>query len=523
MLMSVGRFHSKSSNAQKLQIIKQCLLPFLRKFKGKAPSSTVLPEELEKRTKTLHKWWTGLLTHLKCRTTQGVSGADKPVYLEAVSYIISRPEWRSPPSTFAPLAGKLSLPAKSASSDSLSSTSSDYSIQKSVQHNIKMLFIRSLYDTLSYTVERLGFRTAPPSLVAFGGKVLAYAFFFCPAVADMLITLWGVKPAILRRIPSQFGVERGMNMQVVSDAILCEFPETLHHLGFSNVATTIKQFRTPAQPPLGVQVEWEGPWLGRWRGRDSDLLFVFFKQYHILLCEFLPFDPTPTARLCAPGYLLVLAQLLSLIDDTIHRQPTQNNEPIASTTFEDLLNASTAVPVPAKNANNSALSMAENKLVVLLKDVLSDTMISETACEAFVHSFAAMLKSAVQSTQLYDQNACFQICDLMEELVPVFTVAQKQGKGEFVDWPFWLQVTKLMLQSESNTTELRIISLVYNIYDSLAEDEERKRAVVLEWLLSESVWERLFCHWCPMARAYYMRLTCWRIARFNGEASDVDM
>lgn len=384
--------------------------------------------------------------------------------------------------------------------------------------------MRTLCDTLSYVVERLGFRTAPPPMVAFGGKVLAYAFFFCPGVADMLISLWAVKPTNLRRIPSQFGLERGVDMQSVSEAILCEFPETLHHLGFSSVAATIRQLRKPVAPPLAVQAEWEGPWLTRWCGRDSDLLFVFFKQYHILMCEFLPFDATPTARLCSPGYVPMLGQLLSLIDDTIHRQPSQtSNEPVASTTFEDLLNASAPLPLPPRNANNCARSMAENKLIVLVKDVLSDNLVTPTVRDAFVHSFAAMLKAAVERTQLHDGTACFQICDIMEELVPVFKAAEDQGKGEFIDWPFWLKVTKLMLESESNTTELRIISLVYSIYDTLAADEERKRTVVLEWLLSASVWERFFCHWCPMARAYFMRLACWRIARFNGEGTDVDV
>ncbi|KAI5788434.1 hypothetical protein EDC01DRAFT_165523 [Geopyxis carbonaria] len=514
------KFQGKSNMHNKTSIVRQSLLPFLRKFKEKS-SKNVSPEELEKRTRTLHRWWTGLLAQLRSRATQGISGADKPVYLEAISYIMSRPEWRSPPSTFAPLGEKLPLAMKSASSSSLSSASSSYSIQKSVQHNIKVLFTRTLYDTLAFVVEKMAMRTAPPSMVAFGGKVIAYAWFFCAGVADMLISLWGLQPSSIRKVLPEFGVGRGTDLQGVSETVGCEFPETIQHLGFTTLVSMIRQLKKPAKAPLGVQVDWHGPWTSRWTGRDSDLLFVFFKYFHSLLFDYLPADASPTARLAAPGYVPVLAQILDLIEGTIHRQ-LGNGAPenTASTTFEDLLNSTASIPLPIRNGPRT---MAENKLVVLLRDMLFDENTSAECRDAYVSSFAYMFRAVVRGTQLYDADACFQLCDFMEELLPILAQAAKAGRGDYIDWKFWIDVAKTMLQSENNMTELRVLALIYTTWDILIEDPERKRVIVLDWLLSAPLWDRFFCHWCPMVRAYHMRLACWRIGRYDGGASELDV
>lgn len=505
----------------KAGILRQSVLPFLRKFR-EWPPSNIPPEELEKRVKILHRWWTGLLAQLRSRNAQAISGADRPVYLEAISSIMSRYEWRTAPSSYAPLSQRrVSSPAKSESSASLSSTASSFSIQKSVQHNIKVLFTRTLYDTLAYTIEKMALRSAPSVMVAFGGKAIAYAFYFCPGVAEMLVHLWGIQPPTVRRIMPEFGVGRGTDLKGISDNILCEFPETLHGLGHTNLATTMRRLKKIVKPPVGIPIDWYGQWLSRWCGRESDLLFVFFKYYHVLMCEYLPPDASPATRLCAPGYVMVLAQMLTLVDNTIHRQPNLlAPTDTASTTFDDLLNASATLPLTAPNMSRD---MADNKLVVLLRDVIVDSICTKACREQYVMSFVAMLRAAVQRTQLYNADACFHLMDLLEEIIPVLVDAQKQARVQYMDWDFWLGVTKMMLQSENNMTELRVISFIYTIWDILMVDEDRKREVCLNWLLDVPTWERFFCHWCPMVRAYYMRLACWRVGRYNGDATPVDM
>jgi hypothetical protein len=448
-------------------------------------------------------------------------GCDRPVYLEAISYIMSRPEWRTAPSTYAPLAGRLSA-SNPGSSTSLSSDSSKFSLQKSVQHNIKALFTRTLFDTLAYTVERLGFRTAPPSLVALGGKTIAYAFFFCQGVAETLIDIWGLQPATVRRVFSEFEISRGTDLRDISETVVCEFPEPLHSFGLTSDIAFVRQMKQPKikKPPVGIQINWEGPWTFRWCGRDSDLLFVFFKHYHILMCDYLSPDATPTARLCAPGYVHVLAQMLSLVDNTIHRNLSAPEHAASTATFDDLLNATAAIPIPVRGA---ARGMSENKLVVLLRDVLFESNCLRQCRVLFAGSFIVMLKAAVKKTRLYDADACFQLCDLVEELLPILTRAVKEGIGDLIDWDFWLDAAQTMLQSENNMTELRVLTFVYTTWPILVEDENRKGTVCLKWLLSTPVWDRFFCHWCPMVRAYYMRLICWRLGRYDGSTSMLDV
>ncbi|KAL7275662.1 hypothetical protein RUND412_001395 [Rhizina undulata] len=511
------RFQSKNG-AQKATVIRQYLLPFLRKF-SQHSSIHISPDELDKRVRTLHKWWTGLLAQLRNRNVQAVAGTDRPAYLEGISSIMSRPEWRSAPSSFAPISQR--LPATT-SSTSLSSASSAYSIQKSVQHNIRVLFTRTLFDTLSFAVEKMAIRTAPLNIVAFAGKVLAFAFYFCEGVAEMLVSLWGVQPAAVRRVLPEFGVGRGTDLRGVSEAVVSEFPETLHSLGFTTLAATIRQLKKPVKPPIIAQIDWCGNWTSRWCGRETDLLYIFLKHYHILMCDYLPSDTSITARLCAPAYVLVQAQILTLLDNTIHRQANPPSpEPPSAITFETLLANATSLPLPARNIN---LPMAENKLIRLLRDILADkTTCTDTCRELYFVSFAAMLKGAVKRTQLYDADACFALCDLMDEVLPIFSNAEKQNNGGLlVDWPFWIDVAKKILESENNMTELRLISFVYTSWEVLVEDESRKKDVCLEWLLSTKIWERFFCHWCPMVRAYFMRLICWRLGRYDGDASPLD-
>ncbi|KAA8914305.1 hypothetical protein FN846DRAFT_771381 [Sphaerosporella brunnea] len=512
------KFSSKSA-PQKANIIRQCLLPFLRKYEGKA-STNISPEVLEKRARTLHRWWTGLVAQLRNRNSQAMAGCDRPIYLEAISYIMSRPEWRSAPSTFAPLAQRTPMSAKSVSSASFSSTSSGYSWQKSVQHNIKVLFTRTLFDTLAYVVEKMAMRTAPPALVAFGGKVIAYAFFFCAGVAEMLISLWGLHPATVRRVLPEFGIARSANLRQISEDIVCEFPETLHMLGFTTLFVLTKQLKTPPKIPIGIQVDWYGPWINRWCGRDSELLFVFIKQYHILMFEYLPPITTTAARLCVPGYVPVVAQLLTLVDNAIHRSLLAPETSTSSTTFDDVLNATAALPLPPRGVTRIT---AENKLVVLTRDMLLGGGLGRSARECYATSFTAMLKAGVKRTRLHDSDACFQLCELVEELFPILAQAEKHGLGEFIDWSFWLDMARTMMQSENNMTELRVISFVYTTWDILVADEACKKAVCVDWLLSEPIWNRFFCHWSPMVRAYYMRLMVWRLGRYDGDATDVDV
>ena len=166
--------------------------------------------------------------------------------------------------------------------------------------------------------------------------------------------------------------------------------------------------------------------------------------------------------------------------------------------------------------------MGENRLVVLLKDFLSDEAPEATdAKHTFGESFAAILKGAAVKTSLFDSAACFTLCDFLEEVLIAYGEFETPT-ARYVDWNFWIDVCKRMSQSMNTMTEIRMLSFLYTIWETIAKEDRRKASLCLDWLLSEEMFNSLFNNWCPMVRAYYHRLLCWRICRYTGHASETD-
>ncbi|KAF5100514.1 hypothetical protein D0Z00_001242 [Geotrichum galactomycetum] len=51
-----------------------------------------------------------------------------------------------------------------------------------------------------------------------------------------------------------------------------------------------------------------------------------------------------------------------------------------------------------------------------------------------------------------------------------------------------------------------------DIFDLYFDEQEGLRWSFSVWLVSPELWQRYFCHWHPLVRAYYLRLLCWRVA-----------
>jgi hypothetical protein len=222
--------------------------------------------------------------------------------------------------------------------------------------------------------------------------------------------------------------------------------------------------------------------------------------------------------------MLVQAQILAAIDATIHRQPTAEPLPI---TFDDVLAGAdataAALPLPS---TNSARLMAENRLIMLLRDFISERPSDyEDARITFAEAFSKIIQAGARRTSLFDHNACFILCDFMEEALAIFLrFHHAHGlEDDFIDWYFWLDVCKKMLESQNSMSEIRLFALLFGAWNAIAANERRKEVVCLEWLLTEETFDKFFNHWCPMVRAYYMRLLCWRLCRDDGEATDLDV
>jgi hypothetical protein len=219
----------------------------------------------------------------------------------------------------------------------------------------------------------------------------------------------------------------------------------------------------------------------------------------------------------------VQAQVLTALDSTIHRQPTADPLP---NTFDDILagadaNAA-ALPLPS---NNSARLMAENRLIMLLRDFISERPSDfHLARMTFAETFSKMIQAVARKTSLFDHNACFVLCDFMEEALTIFVRFHHAHalESDFIDWYFWLDVCKKILESENSMSEIRVFAFLYGAWNVITNNECRKEVMCLEWLLTEDTFDKFFNHWCPMVRAYYMRLLCWRLCRDDGDSSELD-
>ncbi len=309
-----AKFQSKSWSL-KTNVVRASLLPFLRNHASHPSNKTLRAEDLDRRVHILNKWWTGLLEVLDGRQNQTVSGVDRPILLDACYAIMTRPEWRLSPSVFAPLAERSpnqssdrhSSPRKKSSSNSLSSSASQF-MTESVYHNTRNIFIQNLLSQMSFVVDKMSLRHAPASLVTFCGKAIAYAFFFVPGVAETLVRLWKLQADILRRVSDELNMPKRPN-KIDMDEVVAAFPAHIHCLGWTSVKQMATQLRqNPHLPMMAAKIAWNGPWVARWCGRDSDLFFVFAKHYHILAEEFVPSELSLVEKARAPGnnvYLLV--------------------------------------------------------------------------------------------------------------------------------------------------------------------------------------------------------------------------
>ncbi|KAL9598379.1 MAG: hypothetical protein Q9219_004541 [cf. Caloplaca sp. 3 TL-2023] len=525
------KFQSRISTL-KTAAVRSALLPFLRSYANHSSNTSLRPEDIDRRVIILNKWWKGLLEMLNGKNGESVSGSDRPVILEAVTYIMARPEWSMPYQASRLLHDTDRRPLlNSRSTTSLGSMSSDL-LADSILHNVKNIYVQNLLSQMEYVVEKMSARNVPASVVAFCGKATAYAFYYCNSIAEILVRLWTPSQENIRRVLAEYDIRKDVDLTKSSDNVVPSFPSTIHALAFKSVRATMRHLRSRPQFPIAaVKIPWHGPWVSRWAGSDTDLFFAFTKSYFNLLDGFLPPIPSPEERLCAPGYVILQAQTLTVLDSLILRSHGLNGQPVPdplyapSLQYDDLWSkadvSASHLPLPPPTANRS---MAEHRLIILLRDCLSGSALTATRTRnIFADSFECLLKAGARRTSMFNHHACFTLCDFMEEALVILTryVSSSTSGSPTLDWPFWLKVCRQMTESQNTMTEIRLHAFLYSLWTTITADHARKRQVCLEWLLDEVYFEKQLNHWCPMVRAYYMRLLCWRIGRLGG--SDVEL
>lgn len=511
---------------QRMVQVQQVLVPFLRTSMNHESTKRLYPEDVDRRATILNKWWTTILEMLEGQGPQPVPGVDRPVLLEAATLIMMRPEWRQTTPTFLPLverspSEKVRARSWTTSSGSTLSDSQAAFLAESAEHNVRTMFVTNLVKQMRFVVEKMSLRHAPLSLVNFAGKACAYAFFFAPGIADILIRLWGLTPELIKRAAEEIGLPKRNRGE--SEDIAALFPPKLGVFAWTTPKTMWDNLKkVPKLPMLVSQIPWTGPWVTRWKGRDTDLYYIFCKYFFILSEQFMPSGLPLVEKARAPAFALVSAQLLALLDGTIHRQAAteaSNTPPLVDTVHG--ADAALTLPVPQ---TNHLKGMSENRLVVLLKDFLSeDSNDVPRARHTFAEAFNSMMRAATCRTSQYNNTACFTLCDFLEEALVIYSnFEESRSETKYLDWDFWFEVCKKILNSFNTMSEVRMLSFIFTIWDAIAKDPQRKETVCLGWLLTEKTFDSFFNHWCPMVRAYYHRLLCWRICRDIGRPNEVD-
>jgi uncharacterized protein DUF1765 len=543
------RFQNKTGE-QKANIVKTSLLPFLQDKLSQLTPLSLHVEDLDRRLSILHNWWTALLDFLKSRTFSSITSQSKYAIIDAILEIMERPEWKVFPSSFCPPKNK---PPK----DISESTSEVDFINESVQHNIVTWFTQALTTQMTVAIEKMSMRSAP-NLITFAGRTCAYAFFYCPGVADVLIRLWNLKYGTLKRVMEENGIDTSTNLKHFSHLVSSALPPAWQKSQFSTLAEAYKTIRKPASYPLGTQdSQWRGPWIDRWSGQDSELFYVFLKHYYLILADFIP-DASKTEKLVAAGGLFVQAQILVNLDATIRRRfprpvdlsslPSQNKGQISRTidepnksptiTFDDMLGDIDAAPSAALaglNFNqggygpltNVDRNITENRLIQLLKDMLAvrKNPIPRFVREGFAYMINDLLRAAAKATPQYNRLDTETLCAFLEETVDIFVTYERSHRMHtaFLDWEFWFGVWKIMSKNNFFATETRIYSLIHALWPAITQDPGRKAELCYGFLLEKDHFESRFCHWSSMVRSYFMRLICWRVARVHEDCDENDL
>ena len=465
-----------------------------------------------------------------------ISGHDRPIVLEGLVGIMGRPEWTLACQDSIPGLDAIPSPEHGRRTSSISSASSPSILMPTekvtIGENIRNAFEQNLAEQMTLVIEKMSQRTTPASLVSFCGKACAYAFFFCPGIADLLVSLWHVKPALMKRVLRANNMESPFRFPAGAGTMRSCLPATLSSLSFMSLRDATTKLRQAAHVPDTVKhLDWHGYWLKRWSGKDSDLFYAFVKQYHILLASCLPKETPKKDWLFAPGVLPVYAQILANLDGTIHRQsagvamlPVKDKDgrlDRAAITFNDI-DVSADAFAPA--AINATKMMSDNRLITLLKDFLPHKQQSfPPASYLFAEGFCDILKAAACHTSVYDHHACFTLCDFLEEAIAIIGKFEANtSEPPLLDWKFWMDVFTRILRTENTLTQIRLYALLFTIWPLIDARTRWKEYLCLEILLEPAQFETSFSHYCPLVRTYYHRLLCWRIARCDDKL-EVDL
>ncbi len=262
-----------------------------------------------KRLAILEKWWTDCLKTLRDRSHPVIS-TDRAAYLEAISRLLARKEWRD----------ALEFP----------------------NNSMSPIYESLLYDTVDYAISKLALRTVPLYISAFAGKVFGYAFFYAPGIANQLLHNLNVPRSNVDRIVKFLSKLNNHPINSMIGSYRSKFPSHLSNLiGFPGFAPPPRKFSTKRNNAninindninvlykqstdillKNCKTDFYGPWINHWIGSNSDVFLSFVKHYYDLISLYLPQQEDSFVHLMAPGMLIIQAHFLRIVDSLYKAPP----------------------------------------------------------------------------------------------------------------------------------------------------------------------------------------------------------
>lgn len=458
----------------------------------------------------LSKWWSSLLNYLI--NSNNISNIDKSAYLECISKIISRVEW--------------------------------YHIDDlGLSNNYKELLVL----TLDYCINRLScIKHLTLSMSAFVGKVFAYSFFNIEHVSNALLFLLNIKQAVFDDCCKNFP---GPISSHDLDKLYKVFPDHLHYLidyqGLpqkQNLSDKQRFFLNcllpPKHPVKGIK-DPQGPWVRRWFNSDSDIFNSFLRHYCTITNTVLlhhRVDVSDELVLRLPGFSVILSHIFQIFQVSINRISKNNVDLKFNQEFQvNTINTNKYPSSPGTQNPGSSAKQNETyynsifKIFRTLREInyQPDFKFSKSLIE-FVDT---ILISFAKTVTIYDFNKNSLILNLVYEFLTYL---------DTVNWKFWLNCCYLMIENTDHVQILlKNLSFLFNIWNKIPEmiedtpppntlawytnfDESFKENFV-DWLISNKIWTKLFIHWNPIIRNYYLRLLIWRVIGINNFESSTSI
>lgn len=270
-----------------------------------------------------------------------------------------------------------------------------------------------------------------------------------------------------------------------------------------------------------------------------------------------------TSTNCNPRNMTSNGNNISAVNPTNTSNGSVSPTPSNNTTKNKSTDSSTPPPPPppAFSHNMKQSDMYYNSIIKIFRTV-RDIAYSATLNDKSIDSVSATLVKTIDScliaiakeTTIHNFNKNGIVLSIVNEFINHIENNCSSELKYLVNWEFWLSCNYMMINYCDHVQSLlRNFAFLFNTWDLIPDtlssfvtinengdnDDDKKNTKrltqeSLKWitetecsfklnfvnfLISDEVFERLFTHWNPMVRSYYIKLLIWRIIGINNYQS----